>query len=277
MNGQDASQATHRDFERYLNEREIVWKHLAVGSDKTADYRVGLANAEMTCEVKTLVGSRRLMKSGGYDPWRSIQRKIRRARPQLKTSCDEPCCVVLNSRSSLHHLDASLVACAAFGPGFTQHRPDRSVIDNSPPFLRFSRRHELPAGIQHLANPVLSSTCNRTVSGLVVFGGYALRHRDLEVWKQLMNRQRSGEKLRPGESQRVLETQRDRLPSTYQYQGTLRAIVLENPHARVSFPEDLFRGPFDQRWRAFGDLYGPQWIGSTLRELFAADVPFHML
>jgi hypothetical protein len=276
MNGQDASQATHQDFERYLDEREIVWKHLKVGSGKTADYRVGFANAEITCEVKTLVGSRRL-KSGGYDPCRSIQQKIRRARPQLKTSCDEPCCVVLNSRSALHDLDATVVACAAFGPGFTQYRPDRAVIDDSPPVLRFSRRHKLPAGIQHLANPVLSSACNRTISGLVVFGGYALSHRDLEVWKQLMNRQRSGEKLWPGESLRVLEAQLDRLPNTYQYQGTLRAIVLENPHARVSFPEALFRGPFDQRWRAFGDLYGPHWIGSTLRELYAEEVPFHML
>ena len=44
-----------------------------------------------------------------------------------------------------------------------------------------------------------------------------------------------------------------------------------------SIPEDLFRGPFDQRWGWKDDLCGPVWIGAELEALYQSGVPFHML
>jgi hypothetical protein len=108
-----------------------------------------------------------------------------------------------------------------------------------------------------------------------------LSHWNLAVWRQLEARQRAGEVIRPGESLRVLSAQHEHLPDTFQFQGTVRAIVLENPHGEPAFPDDLFRRPFDQRWKESpdGELYGlgPVWIGSTLEALYADGVPFHML
>jgi len=66
-------------------------------------------------------------------------------------------------------------------------------------------------------------------------------------------------------------------PETYSFQGTLRAVVLENPYTAIPLPEELFQGPFDQRWRLTGELYGPVWIGATLARLYDSGVPFSML
>jgi hypothetical protein len=276
MTGQDASNATHRAFEHYLDQHLTNWKPIPVGPDPSADYRLTSATSEITCEVKTLFG-KLILESGGYDPCKPIVRKIRKARRQLNGSEGEPRCVVLNSKSVYDSLDPTVVACAAFGPGFVEYRPDHSVIDGSPPVLRFSRRKELPERLWHLSNAALSPVCNTRISALVILRDYELSDRNLAVWRQLEDRQRAGEIIRPGESLRILSSQYESLPNTRQYQGTVRAIVLENPHARTPFADDLFRGPFDQRWCASGDLYGPVWIGSTLETLFADRVPFHML
>ena len=30
-------------------------------------------------------------------------------------------------------------------------------------------------------------------------------------------------------------------PATYRFEGTIRVVVIENPHARIPFPRDVFR------------------------------------
>jgi hypothetical protein len=232
--------------------------------------------SSVIAEVKTIVGKKR-HESGGYDPCKPIVRKLKKARPQLAESEDEPHCVVLHSQSSIDSLDPSTVACAAFGPGFQQIRPNYFVIDGSPPILRFSRKSELPHHLGHLANAVLSPVINRRISALVILASYALSDFHLAIWRQLVDRQDAGENIPSGESMRILSEQQDRLPHSVRHEGTIRAIVLENPYARATFPPEFFRGPFDQRWSAHGEGYGPVWIGDTLGELQADGTPFHML
>ena len=54
-------------------------------------------------------------------------------------------------------------------------------------------------------------------------------------------------------------------------------IVIENPYARLPFQDDLFRGPFDQRWGWRDGWCGPVWIGSELEAMAKDGVPFDML
>jgi len=214
---------------------------------------------------------------GGYDPCAPVRRKVRRARKQLREFQTVACGVVLCSESAYHGLDSVTVAAAAFGPGFQQASPNEAIIDGSAPWLRFSKRYELPTHLQHLSDPVLSSDSNRTVSALIILREYALSDRTLAIWRQLVARQEAGEAIRPGESMRILGDQQETLPRTFQYRGTVRVVVLENPHARIKFPIQLFRGPFDQRWAQVGDWYGPTWVGETLSDLHRDGVPFRML
>jgi hypothetical protein len=276
MTGQGASEATHRSFERYLDQQHIRWEPIPVGRNRSPDYRLSSGASHVLCEVKTIVGRTR-HESGGYDPCRAIVLKINKARPQLDGGASEPRALVLHSQSPLYHLEPATVACAAFGPGFKQLRPDYSIIDGSPPALKFSRRKELPEHLWHLSNPALSPAHNTRISALIILQDYALSDRNLTVWRHLEARQNAGELIPPGESLRVAETEDLQLPSTFRYRGAVRTVVLENPYARIPFPEDLCRGSFDQRWQTCGEFYGPVWVGSTLDELYAEGVPFQML
>ena len=65
-------------------------------------------------------------------------------------------------------------------------------------------------------------------------------------------------------------------PLTYRYENTIRVVVLENPHANISFP-DVFRGPFDQRWTWQDGWCTPTWIGAAAQECLASGVPYHLL
>lgn len=279
MTGQDASEKTHRIFENYLYARGITWAPVPVNQGRTPDYRLTAKESEAICEVKTIVGSG-LLPSGGYDPCKRIVAKIRKARPQLHGAENEPRCLLLHSQSVYDSLEPGIVAAAAFGPGYRDYRHTHAVIDSRPPALRFSRKKELPQQLWHLSNAALSPVCNTAVSALVILSDYALCDRALSIWRQLAERQAGGEVIPPGESIRVLAEQHATLPYTKQFVGTVRVIVLENPYTPAArrFPEDLFRGPFDQRWGAYNDdLYGPVWIGSTLEALYGDGVPFQML
>jgi hypothetical protein len=276
MTGQEASDLTHRVLERYLDAHAIPWEPIPVGPKRSADYLLKPGSSRITCEVKTLVGKNQF-RSGGYDPCRPIVRKIKKARPQLHGSDDQPHCVVLHSQSFLDCLSPTTVASAAFGPGFVQYQPDHSIIDGSPPVLRFSRKSELPSHLQHLANATLSPACNRRISALVLLLEYGLSDRELAIWRQMLARQNGGEVIGPAENLRILEAQHDPLPRTVRYEGTTRVIVLDNPYARVALPDDVFCGDFDQRWGASGELYGARWLGRTLESLYNDGVPFQML
>jgi hypothetical protein len=275
MRGQETSDATHRALERYLDQQGTPWRPMPVSSQPTPDYRLTAEGSDVICEVKTLL-CKAPVKPGGYDPSRPIARKIRKARRQLGGFDDLPKCVLLRSESFYNPLNATLVACAAFGPGYRQIRPSHSIIDGSPPLLRFSRKKELPKNLWHLANATLSPVANTKVSAVIILTDYVVGDCHLAVWQQLAARQDADEVIAPGESLRLYAAQAERLPRTIRFEGTVRAIVLENPHGSL-FPEDLFRGPFDQRWKATGDFYGPVWIGSTLESLYGEGTPFHML
>jgi hypothetical protein len=49
-----------------------------------------------------------------------------------------------------------------------------------------------------------------------------------------------------------------------------RVVVIENPFARIPFPKDLFKGPFDEHWRWREDLNGKTervFVGNKLKKL----------
>jgi len=67
--------------------------------------------------------------------------------------------------------------------------------------------------------------------------------------------------------------------SVITHANSLRVIVLENPYERISFPNELFKGPLDQRWGSQEDPYTLLWIGRELRKLRERPkpVPFLLL
>lgn len=105
---------------------------------------------------------------------------------------------------------------------------------------------------------------------------YQLRELHLEVWKVQYGMQEAGYEVTTQDQFRLTnELTPTRAGS--RFAGTVRAIAIENRHARFPFPEELFRGPFDQRWDWKGEWCGPVWVGETLDKLYGEGVPFHLL
>jgi hypothetical protein len=212
----------------------------------------------------------------GYYPATAIRDALRRARNQLRGCKHMPTGILLYSEAVYRSVTPVTVASAAFGPGYQDARCyDR--VETCSPALRFPNKHACPTKVPKLANPFLSRTDNRSVSAVMVLMRYRLSDFRLSVWRELLARQAKGEVLRPGASLDVAAQLQHALPATYQFEGTIRLVVIDNRHARIGFPTDVFRGPFDQRWTWHGEWCMPAWIGATAARCFQEGVPFDLL
>lgn len=104
---------------------------------------------------------------------------------------------------------------------------------------------------------------NTTISAIVVLGEY-LDHAEVEkAMQEKMKKQ--GRKFSGPELVRIrMELQKD-----HHIALVPRVVVIENPFARVAFPEDLFVGPFDERWcwEKESGKAARVFVGNKLKEL----------
>jgi hypothetical protein len=269
---------THAEilFENYLSQHGMKWEYEALSGRTKPDYAIPCASGKCVIEVKQIQNPNP-PPAGGYNPGRFVRAKIQRARKQLREYKDHPCSLAIYSDSIFASHSPSTVLSAAFGPGFQHAGRDYSRIDPSPSFYRFFKRSELPPERHFLANALLSPTANTTFSALIALIHYQLSELHLEVWRRLYAMQEAGQMVNPQDQFRLLNELGPALNEKRRFEGTVRVIVIENRYGRIPFPQELFRGPFDQRWGWQGDLCGPVWLGSTLDDLYGQGVPFHML
>ena len=264
-------------FERYLTGHAIAWQYESLTGRRKPDYLITCSSGKCIVEVKQIEDADpRPM--GGHNPDRPIRAKIRSARRQFREYKDLPCSLAVYSESIFGPSDPSVLLSAAFGPGFQQVGRDYGRIDPKPSFYRFCKKSELPQDRHFLADALLSPAANTTFSALIMLMRYELSELHLEVWKRLHAIQESGQEVLPNDQFRLLNELGPDLGQSRRFAGTVRVIVIENRHRRIPFPEELFRGPFDQRWGWWGNEWcGPMWIGTESERLAREGVPFYML
>jgi hypothetical protein len=263
-------------FEKYLSQRGLRFEHEAVSGRKKPDYLIHGPSGDCIVEVKQIEDPDP-RPSGGFNPDRPVRAKIKRARRQLGEYKQLPCSLAIYSESMFGPYDPAIMLSAAFGPGYQQAGHDYSKIDPNPSFYRFCKKSELPPDKHFLAKAMLSPVANTTFSALIMLTHYQLSELRLEVWRRLYAMQEAGKPVETNDQFRLLSELAPTLQESVRFPGTVRVIVAENRHARIPFPEDLFRGPFDQRWAWQDDWCGPMWIGATLEALYDDGVPFYML
>jgi hypothetical protein len=263
-------------FEDYLDLQNLSWEYEALPGTKKPDYLIHHAEGDCVVEVKT-IGDPDPRPQHGFEPDRPVRRKIRKARKQLGEYKNFSCSLAVFSESMFGPHDPSVILAAAFGPGFVEAGRDHGRIDPRPSFYRFSRKSELPSHLQFLSDPTLSPAVNRTFSALILLGHHALDELHLEVWRRLYAKQESGEAVEPGDQFRLLSELGSTFERPRMRTPTPRVVVIENRYARIPFPNDLFRGPYDQRWGWREEWCGPTWIGTVLESLANDCVPFYML
>ncbi len=273
---QPNTQTAEALFEGYLRAQGLPFEYENLSGTKKPDYLVHHSSGDCIFEVKEIRDPADLP-TRGFSPDLPVVRKISRTKEQFREYKQYPCNLVLFSDSMFGPSEPAVVLSAAFGPGFQQAGCDYEKIDPNPPCYRFPRKSELPPDQHFLSDPALSPVCNTTFSSIILLTRYSLDDFGLEVWRRLYARQEAGESIEGGEQYRVIAEMENTFPRSRRFEGTVRAIVMENPYARIRLPADIFRGPFDQRWGWQDGWCRLVWLGSTLKSLYRDGVPFQML
>lgn len=102
---------------------------------------------------------------------------------------------------------------------------------------------------------------NTTVSSVIVVGTYPLRMNQIRI--AVKESQRAlGRRTTIEEDLEFYEA----IPESPDLRR-VRVTVDENPYARIPLAQDLFRGPFDQRWGAEGEFIKRLYVGPEVARL----------
>jgi hypothetical protein len=236
------------------------------GKKKRPDFLIKHGNAEVWLEVKEFEAPAP-MPTSPFDPLPPIIEKIDQARKKFKEFKSCACGLVLHSCTSVYRNTCLDVVLAAMLGGNSVCEPlSIDYIEDAPYRFRF------------FGNSALSHDRNTTIGAVVILQHWQVNELWVDVRNELLNRQAKGEKILPGADLQLLAERQDE-PIQVTYPNTTRCVVLENPHAHIAFPRDLFNGPFDQRWGINGDDYTLLWMGSELHKLRqrSKPVPFMYL
>jgi hypothetical protein len=272
---EDIGEVGQRLFAEYLDLQAIKWEYEAVEGNAKPDFLIHHKGSDAIVEVKT-VGWPEEISSDGHYPDQPVRRKIKKAQKQFREYKDKPCALAVHAGCMFGPQDPSIMLAAAFGPGVIPSR-DHSAIDPSPTYYRCPKWSELPDNLKHLSEPMFKEGINRTFSALLLLGYHSIDPLHLEVAKLLYTRQQSGISIQFEDQFNLLNELAPNHDRTKPPARTPRVIVIENPYARLPFQDDLFRGPFDQRWGWRDGWCGPVWIGSELEAMAKDGVPFDML
>jgi hypothetical protein len=231
------------------------------GTTRRPDYRLRRPSGDVLLEVKEFRANADDFRAGSgvFDPYPPLREKIDTARDKFTKLKQYCCCLVLyNVDKPLILLDWEHIYGAMLGnlgwsvpldlPG--RPAPEDSGIRSI--FMGGGKMHRERSG--EPKNPQ-----NQTISGIIVVGRVGAGERLF------------GEDIRETEEheQRSIDLE-ERLQKLELAGGTLRdfrhrplrAVVHENPYARIPVPADLFRGPWDER-------YGPR--DGSIQQLFQGE------
>lgn len=247
-------------FEQYLQAHGLNWTPIPTSDQKQPDYKVEYDTRTCVFEVKEF-DDPATKPSGGFSPCPPIREKINTASKQFKHYKNDCCALVFWNTNFYRSVLPQTVLSAAFGEYV---RENRSPLGAEPSRYLFSGRAEL------------RPDCNTRLSAIVVLAPYRLNHLWLEVWRRLDAKRERGEPVETSDQFNLLHQLSPDGTAAYSYEGTIRTIVLENPYARVPFPDDLFVCAFDQRWRMNKETgwFGLAFMGSELERLKRDGVPF---
>jgi hypothetical protein len=257
-----AKTESEETFEIYLDSQNVKWSRIPTSDQKTPDYRVEHRESVSVFEVKEF-DNPTVIPTGPVSPCLPIQEKIHEARKKFRDYTQYCCSLVLwNSKSVFRSVYTPFVLSAAFGESI------RFNPEDDPPSYQFDGSAKLHA------------EQNTAISAIVILTKYRLDHVELGTWRRLRLKEQRGERIGPSDQVALRQLLSEELGDNprYSYSDTLRVIVLENPHARIPFPSDLFVGPFDQHWsRLESGHFELSFMGSELERLKRDGVPFSYL
>jgi hypothetical protein len=236
------------------------------GTPRRPDYLLVVAESQIFLEVKQFEPTSEDFKlqGGAYDPYAPIREKIEAGRKKFKDLEKTTCCLVLFNRGrplvdlSWRFVYGAMLGRIAvrmpFDPVRGQMVPEQATQGFFGGGGRMRPRKE--------AKPI--EAWNRTISSIIVLEQLALgRRRFLADIRQKEAEQ--GREFDLEESMAMLEEAR----GTERDWGLLqlRTVTCENPDARNPLTEELFAGPFDERYGGVNDHIERKFCGDEIKKL----------
>jgi len=236
---------SERIFERYLNSNGFrgKWTHepSITGKSKKPDYLLNHNGQKCFFEVKELrkKDNEPTKWPAHIDPYTGLREEINETRKQFKQFKEHQCSlVVFNIDDRQARLDPQTVLGAMLGNlGFEM---DVDVAEGKA--VEGTERNVFLGGGK-MIDPKRGRHQNTTISAIVVLEEF-LNNIDVER-AQRREEEKQGKKF-TGEE---LVDIRLKLYKNHHVMRVARVVVVENPFARIDFPDGLFVGSFDERWR----------------------------
>lgn len=228
-------------FEQYLVAHGLYeWTHEepVPGKSTTPDYCLRWQQRLLYFEVKEWKAQPVTLDTIDLTSWDTIREKITQAARQFKHYKERSCSVVLaNPNRAPISLDENAISGAMFGDvGFVVpiDAERGEVLSVEKTFFKDGKMQHHVRGIQ-----------NTTFSAVLVLEHYYHLRKHL-VQIDRLRRYKYG--AQAGNKNLLYE-----LPDPNA--TPLRMVVYENPNARIRLPDDLFLGPYDERFGADGKHY----------------------
>jgi hypothetical protein len=257
---QAMSAKTHSEslFEEYLGSLPVEFRFEpeVAGRAKRPDYRVEMDREPIWFEVKEL-DDPETVPAGSYDPTEPYEEKIDRARKKFKEFKDECCVLVLHGCKSIFRRPMiPEIVSAAFGEKVTLEPSCGQTVVDEPLRFKFGGKAKLRADV------------NTTISAIVILQHFELESRWIEAFYRVRARMDRGEEVGPFAYAEEFDLMKD-LENRIEFGGSVRAVILENPYARIRYPDGPFLGRLDQRWGIKDSLgwYTLVSMGSELEQL----------
>jgi hypothetical protein len=232
-------------FEQYLDSNGFrgKWIHepQIPRKSKRPDYLLNYNGQEYFFEVKELrKKDNEPTKWPAYiDPYTSLRTEINEARKQFKQFKDYSCSlVVYNIDDRQARLRPNYVLGAMLGNlGIEMdfNAAEGKLVEGTEEnvFLNGGK----------MIDDKMGRTQNKTISAIVVLEEF---RDDSEIQKAIKE-----EVKKQGKLPTLVEKVEINIKVVKNHHSSLvsRVVVVENPFARIAFPEGLFFGPFDERWR----------------------------
>jgi len=233
------SAKTHSEclFEDYLRSLSVDFDYEPElpGRKKRPDYRVEMDGNRHWFEVKELVDPE-IMPTGGFDPTPPFEGKIDKARKKFKEFKGDCCILVLHGCKSIYRRPMiPEIVSAAFGEYIMLEPARGQTLVDEP--LRFKCRGKAK----------LRPDANTTISAIIILQHFQLESRWIEAFYRVRSRMDRGEEVGPFAYAEEFELLKD-WENKVEFENSARAVILENPHAQIRFPDGLLCGRLDQRW-----------------------------
>jgi len=243
-------------FEKYLEEQGVhgfTHEPRVQGKARHPDYIFEWNGVPLVCEVKELHEKRPRQKGAvSIDPYSSVRERINHARKQFHEYKDSPCVLVLYNVDDWEYdgwppfLFGAMLGDLGLRIPFDLEACRALIDDAQSAFL----------GRGKMIDPRRNLPQNTTISAIAVLSELKIQNPEFERERRKRVAVLEAEIGHDVSMEQYSEIRwniaSEGLPTSLGQ--TPRVVVTENPLARVRLPEDVFRGPYDERHRFNADV-----------------------